>query len=64
VRFVRLALNVVRQNDGDFVDVILLYMRTDRYGNTNRSIFYNLLLLISKRRYEHIFWSPDFTCLA
>jgi hypothetical protein len=27
VRFVRLALQVVMQNDGDFVDVILLYHR-------------------------------------
>jgi len=25
VRFVRLALKVVMENDGDFVDVILLY---------------------------------------
>jgi len=50
VGFVKLALKVVRQNDGDFVEVILLYMRTDRYGNTNRSILHNLLLLINKRR--------------
>jgi hypothetical protein len=27
VRFVRLALKVVMQNDGDFVNIILLYLR-------------------------------------
>jgi len=47
---VKLELKVVRQNDGDFVEVILLYMRTDIYGNIIRSIFYNIFLLINKRR--------------
>jgi hypothetical protein len=29
VRFVRLALKVLMQNDGDFVDVIVLYAAED-----------------------------------
>jgi hypothetical protein len=35
VRFVRLALKVIMQNDGDFVNIILLYLR---FGATCRSL--------------------------
>jgi hypothetical protein len=35
VRFVEFALKVVMQNDGDFVNIILLYLR---FGATYRSL--------------------------